>query len=218
MIALAALLAGTAVFFWLRRDSTPRDGVVADAATIVMTPVDAGPEPVDPRADARPAGRIDAGRSANVDAGVAAFDAGTTVARIDAGATPSRTDAGTAAVDPSKQAKTLYQDAGEAIQEGDFAKALELADQSLALRSTARGHLVRAQALQRLGRIDEALRSVDSAQSLASSYATVYEVRGNILWAARRWDAAHDAYNKFLELEQDTPRAEQIRRRIEEPR
>ncbi len=213
LLALAALLAGIAVFFWLRRDTRPREADVPDAATIVMAPLDAEVPEIDaprPPADARPAGRIDASTPVKVDAAV-------TPSAIDAG-TASTADAGTATVDPGKQAKVLYLQAHDANQEGDFAKALELADQSIALRRTARGFLVRAQALQRLGRIDEALKAVDSAEALASNYATVHEVRGNILWAARRWDAAHDAYNKFLELEQDTPRAEQIRRRIEEPR
>jgi len=212
LIALAILLAGAAVFLWLGRDSGPREAVTADATTIVMTPLDAASGPafdagsMTPPVDAPVGDRgVDAGR-------VAAVDAPAPPPPVDAGAV---VDAG---VDPSKQAKTLYLQAHDANQEGDFAKALELADASLALRHTARGHLVRAQALQRLGRIDEALRSVDAAEALAPTYATVHEVRGNILWSARRWDDAHDAYNKFLEFEQDSDRAEQIRRRLEEPR
>jgi len=210
LIALAALLAGAAVFLWMGRDSGPRKAVPADAAVIVMTPLDAASEQaldagtMVPPVDAPIAGRtVDAGRSAAADAPATPVDAG---AVVDGG------------VDPGKQAKTLYLQAHDANQEGDFAKALELADASLALRHTARGYLVRAQALQRLGRVDEALRSVDSAEALAPTYATVYEVRGNILWSARRWDDAHDAYNKFLEFEQDSDRADQIRRRLEEPR
>jgi len=208
LIAIAALLAGAAVFLWVRRDTGPREAVATDAAMIVMTPLDAAPEQA-----------LDAGSPPS------AVDAAVAVRVLDAGR-PATTDAAEASglpavdagADPKKQAKTLYLQAHEANQEGDFTKALELADASLALHHTARGYLVRAQALQRLGRVDDALRSVDSAQALAPTYATVHEVRGNILWSARRWDAAHDAYNKFLELEQDSDRAEQIRRRLEEPR
>jgi hypothetical protein len=193
MIGLAAILAGVAVFFWLRRpDSAPKSepnaAVTADAAVALPPPLEAGATEA-----------VDAGVPLAVDAAAPAVDAG---------------DA--APVDPNTQARVLYQQAHDANQEGDFRKALELADASLALRRTARGFLIRAQALQRLGRVEEALQAVDQAQKLAPKYATVYEVRGNILWAARRWDAAHDAYNQFLELEQDTARAEQIRRRLEE--
>ena len=206
LIAIAALLAGAAVFLWLRRGDHRTDREVqADAAAIVMTPLDATAESLPdtgaPPEDARVAVQLpDAGRPRIVDAAAAAD------------ATPT-SDGG---VDPTKQAKVLYQQAHEANQESDFAKALELADQSIAVKSTARGHIVRAQALQRLGRIDDALRSLDTAQKLAPKYATVYEVRGNILWAARRWDDAHDAYNQYLELDQDSDRAEQIRSRLEE--
>jgi CheY-like chemotaxis protein len=203
LIAVAALLAGTAVFFWLRRgDNGPDRAALPDASAIVMTPIDAEPgltpEAGPPPDDAKVA--------------VAAVDARRT--RIDAPIVLAPSDAG---VDTNKRAKTLYLEAHDANQEGDFTKALELADASLALRATARGHIVRAQALQRLGRVEDALRSLVSAQKLAPRYATVYEVRGNILWAARRWDDAHDAYNQFLEIEQDSERADLIRSRLEEP-
>ncbi|MBA3452346.1 MAG: hypothetical protein H0T42_04535 [Deltaproteobacteria bacterium] len=202
LIAIAALLAGIAMFFWLRGDKKPAVAVTADAATVVMTPVDAAGSSLDagtPPGDAPVAvANVDGGRS-----------------RVDAAVTSPPSDGG---VDPGKQAKALYLEAHEANQEGNFAKALELSDASLKLRGTARGHIVRAQALQRLARIDDALRSLDAAQKLAPKYATIYEVRGNILWAARRWDDAHDAYNQFLELEQDSERADMIRSRLEEQR
>jgi len=206
LIAIAAVLAGIAVFFWLGRDKKqPVAEVPGDAAVVAITPSDAAgstPDGGTPPGDATVA--------------VAMADAGTS--RVDAAAAPA--DAPTAEVGPdlTKQAKELYTRANEANQEGDFAKALELADASIKIKPTARGHIVRAQALQRLGRVDDALRSLDVAQKLAPKYATVYEVRGNILWAARRWDDAHDAYNQYLEIDQDSDRAEQIRQRLEEQR
>jgi tetratricopeptide (TPR) repeat protein len=132
---------------------------------------------------------------------------------VDAGA-PAAPDAG---VDPNQQAKNLMQEAHEANQEGDFEKALALANSSLKLRRTARAYIVRAQALQRLDRIDDALESVDSAEGVAPDYASVFEARGSILWAAGRWDEARTAYDRFLQLEPDSARANQIRRRLAEP-
>lgn len=116
---------------------------------------------------------------------------------------------------PAMQAKVLMQQAADANQEGDFEKALALANSSLKLRATARAYLVRAQALQRLGRINDALDSVDAAEELAPDYASVFEMRGSILWAAGRIDAAKRVYERFLELEPDSARAAQVRRKIQ---
>jgi CheY-like chemotaxis protein len=214
LIILAALLAGTAVFFWLRRPSTKTvatmdAGVTADATTIVMTPVDSDLGSF----------TIDAGVAPSIDAGAftvradAAVAPDAAVAKVPADASvPSDADV---SADPLKQAKVLYQEAQDAMHKGDPAKALELADASLALHHTARGYLARALALHKLGKNDEALKAVASAQKLSPGFASVYDVKGTILWSMRRIDDAHDAYNQFLEIEQDTARAEQIRRKLE---
>ncbi len=202
LIAVAAVLAAIAVYFWVSRDTKRKVAEVpSDGSAIVMAERDASDVPPD--------------------AGTPLGDAAVAIAVVDAG--PTRVDAAVASTvdagaDSTKQAKVLYTQAHDANSEGAYAKALELADASIAVKSTARGHIVRAQALQRLGRVDDALRSLDVAQRLAPKYATVYEVRGNILWALRRWDDAHDAYNKYLEIDQDSDHAEQIRQRLEEQR
>lgn len=208
LIILAALLAGLAVFLWLRRDkdtrvATPPPG---DAAMIVMTPIDAAGAGADATAG-----------TMGVDAHVALVDAGPPVV-VDAPARVALADASPvdAAPDRNARARALYKEAEEALDEGAFARALELADASLELRHSARGYLVRAQALHRLGQVDEAIAATRAAEKLAPSYATVFEIRGNILWAQRRWDDAHDAYNAFLGLEQDTARADRIRQRLDE--
>ena len=204
LIILAAVLAGLAVFLLIDRNGKAKKAAAPeDAATVAVVVADAGVADAasEPPADAYQValGPVDAGARADA----------ATVARVDAGS-------GDAGEDPMQRARMLYQQANDAIQEGDFAKALELTDASLVLRKTARGFLVRAQALHRLGRVDEALQSTVSSEKHAPTYATVNEVRGNILWAQRRWDDAHDAYNRFLEIEQDTARAETIRKRLEE--
>ncbi|MBA3459512.1 MAG: DUF4388 domain-containing protein [Deltaproteobacteria bacterium] len=178
-----------------------------------------------PRADAGvQAARPDAAVAMVVDAAVAVVVDAAIPLRADAGVTP-RPDAavttpdagaGPGSADPAVQAKLLMQKAHEANQEGDFAKALALADSSLKLRRTARAHLVRAQALQRLGRLDDALEAVDAAEELAPDFASVFEMRGSILWAAGRRPAARRVYERFLELEPDSARATQVRKRIAE--
>jgi Flp pilus assembly protein TadD len=245
LIILAALLAGTAVFLLVKKSGKHEVAEVHDAGDVVADLPDArGMAGGNPDAafveeldaaeerphDAWEPPKGDAGRAATVapDAAVKAPPDAAVIVPPDAAvkvpadaAVPMRTDAGVtggdAGQDPTQQAKVLMQQATEANQEGDFEKALALANSSLKLRRTARAYLVRAQALQRLDRIDDALESVDSAEELAPDYASVFEMRGSILWAAGRFDAARRVYARFLELEPDSARAAQIRKRIDEP-
>lgn len=209
LFALAGVLALLALVLYMRGESRRSAARAATASVEAGAPlVDASGAGALP--DASGAGALpDAGPSAQPDATLNAFvtDAG-------ASAAPAPVDA---ALDPFAQAKAYAGAAAAALKQRDPARALELADASLQHRRTARGYLARAQALHQLRRINEALAAIAAAERLAPELATVWEVRGSILWTARRWDDAHDAYNRFLELEQDTPRAERVRRRLAEP-
>jgi len=121
-------------------------------------------------------------------------------------------------VDRAADAKALYDRAHDAMDESNFARALELAEQSLKLRRTARTYLLRAQAQQRLDRVDDALASVDAVRVISPDMSAVWETRGRILWAARRRDEARAAFERFLEMDPNSPRAAQIRHLINEPR
>ena len=232
LIVLAAILAGVAVFLWVKKSRRPNQVAVGDARHDAMqvaigeTPDARAPDDVAPvlvDSDARTRVSSDAALPPPADAAMVSIDASTA---IDAGGSPRdaaavRLDAGIitadAGVDPNQQAKLLMQQANEANQEGDFDKALALANSSLKIRRTARAYLVRAQALQRLDRIEDALDSIDSAEELAPDYPSVFEARGSILWAAGRYAAARRVYERFLELEPDSARANQVRKKIAEP-
>lgn len=219
LIALSIVLAGIAGILWIKKLRRSPDVVVADATydgaqVVGLEPPDAmmvddatvddGPELVE--IDAPFVWDGEDAQTVAVDAGVAApMDA-----PADVGPT---SDAG---VDANRQAKLLMQQAVEANQAGQFEKALALANSSLKLRRTARAYIVRGQALQKLERIEDALDSIDSAEELAPDYASVFEARGSILWAAGRITAAKRVYERFLELESDSPRANQIRKKIAE--
>jgi tetratricopeptide (TPR) repeat protein len=120
--------------------------------------------------------------------------------------------------DRAAEAKALYDKAQEALDAGDATRALDQASASLKVRRTARTYLVRAQAEQRLGRVAEALGSIDAAAQIAPDLASVWEFRGRILWAARRREDARVAFEKFLALEPDGARAASVRRLLNEPR
>lgn len=223
LIVLAGILAAIATILWIKKSRRPSQIAIVDAtydatqlaggeppdAQVVedATVVDDGPELVETDApfvwegeDAAPA-RVDAGVAAVADASPSPADA------------RASTDAG---VESNAQAKLLMQQALEANQEGDFEKALTLANASIKLRRTARAYIVRGQALQRLDRIEEALDSIDAAEELAPDYASVFEARGSILWAAGRFTAARRVYERFLELEPDSARARQIKKKLAE--
>ncbi|HSR99468.1 MAG TPA: DUF4388 domain-containing protein [Kofleriaceae bacterium] len=236
LIVLAAVLAGTAVLLRLRRHARVSESVevVHDA----RPPAAAGafetwaptPDPVTAPAgpslgtagvepSRRPVGAPvgSAMGSAAVDAGVgpdASRRAPEPAPRKEPAAASQRANG----ADKVADAKVLFDKAHDALDEGDFARAFELADASLRQRKTARTYLLRAQALQRLDRIDDALASIDAATQLAPGFATVWEMRGRILWAARRRDEARAAFEKFLELDPNSPKAAAVRRLMDEPR
>ncbi len=124
----------------------------------------------------------------------------------------------TGEADKGASAKALFDKAHDAMDESNYAQALELANASLKLRKTARTYLLRAQAEQRLDQVDAALASVDAARAISPEMSAVWETRGRILWAARRRDEARAAFEKFLELDPSSPKAAGIRRLISEPR
>ena len=210
LIVLAAMLAVLAVILWLRKPgSTP----ARDAAVVAVA--DAGidaPSTVAAPADAAVIARADA--AVVVDAAVIAtvVDA----SRPDANVAAVAPDAGV--VDALAQAKQLYQQAHEANQEGDFQKALDLADASLKLRRTARANIVRAQALQRLGRVDEAVSAMESAIRLAPDFPSNYEVLGSILWAAQRYDEAAIHYRTYIDRWPNGDKSAMIQKRLDETR
>jgi tetratricopeptide (TPR) repeat protein len=143
-------------------------------------------------------------------------DAGPAPAAVDAGASVDAAPSGSE--DRTTQASSLLEKANDAIQEGDFERALRAADASLAVKKLPKAYLARAKALQRLDRIDEALAAIAAAEKLAPRSPNVFELRGRILWAARRKEEARQQFELFLEVEPDGPRAAQIKRFLEEPR
>jgi CheY-like chemotaxis protein len=235
VLLLAALLAGSAVFLRLRRHASPAQGVesIQDAAQLGTMSTTLGASVPGPGAMASLDATAAAGRSHDaaahdaglpgVDAGPPGVDAG--LPGVDAGlpgvdAGPPGVDAGSASggVDKVTEAKALYDKAEDALAAGAVARALELVDGSLRLRKTVRTYLLRAQAMQRLERVEEALAAVDAAAQLAPEHSAVWWRRGWILWAARRYDEARPAFERFLQLEPDGPKAASVRRLLNEPR
>jgi hypothetical protein len=128
-------------------------------------------------------------------------------------------DAGPSVVEPPVDRKKLAADlatkAHAALEDGDPDRALELANQSLALRRTQRTLLEKARALQRLGRIDDSVKALDEAIDIDTKASAPWEQKALVLWAAHRTDEARAAMQKYLELEPDGHSAEMFRHLLE---
>ncbi len=192
LLALAGLLAIVAIYLYATRPTQAKRGVL-----------DAG-EPVGiPEPDAIVV--EDAAVFAPPDTAVTSVDAlvqDATVPRDAIVEKPRPTPDAALSEDPVAKAKGLYDQAFAALEDSDYARALQLVDQSLKLRKTARSYVLRSQALQRTGRVDEALEALSSAESTFPSPA-IYEARARIYKAAGRRDEARTAIEKYLSLVPD---------------
>jgi tetratricopeptide (TPR) repeat protein len=142
-----------------------------------------------------------------VDGGsLAPSDAPTTVVTVDASTTLVTTDAA-----PSKKYRDLLSKARAAIDEGDAETALRLATESILDKPTGKGYITKADALRRLGRTEEAIAAINNALRMASDFAPAWEMKGRILWGAKRTAEATSAFERFLELEPKGERADGIR-------
>ncbi len=227
---IAVALAGTAVFMWV---SKQRGNKREDHRVVAIVQDGAVP---DGQAAIEPAGLVPDARLA-VDAGTVvrdarpsdagALDAPAFDARppdalqavlVDAGAVPG--DAIIAKLDPVGQSNQMLKQSRDALDENDAQAALDFADKALQFRKVPKAYVARAQALERLGRIDEAIDAIDLAIDIGkrsgSEYSAGWATRGRILWNARRKDEARAAFLHYLELDpNDTAK---VRKFIDEPR
>jgi DNA-binding response OmpR family regulator len=101
--------------------------------------------------------------------------------------------------------------ATEALREGDAQTALKRATESINDRPTARGYVVKADALRRLGKNDEAIAAADNATRMAADFAPAWEMKGRVLWSAKLTSQATVAFKRFLALEPKGKRADDVR-------
>ncbi|HEY0250108.1 MAG TPA: tetratricopeptide repeat protein, partial [Kofleriaceae bacterium] len=113
--------------------------------------------------------------------------------------------------DRNKEAASLRALAQAALDEGDPDKALDYADQSLVLRHTAQAYLVRANALTRLSRNDDALSALENAAEIVPNSPTVLYRKGMLLRSMKRFDEMKAAFQKFLAVAPDDAHAAEVR-------
>ncbi|MFT3695272.1 MAG: DUF4388 domain-containing protein [Kofleriaceae bacterium] len=229
----ASLLAGMAIYLAVHKNhkaAAHRDagavemhveqppGYFDDAGEIATSTPDAAQiavAPIDARVITPDAAHIAV--APPIDAGSPPDAARVAVATPDAGVSP-RPDAGAApAVDKNKEAASLRALAQAAIDEGDPDKALELVDQSLALRKTSQAYLVRANALTRLSRNDDALAALNAASELTPSFGTVLYRKGMLLRSMKRYDESKATLQQFLDVAPTDSHAEEVKALLQQP-
>ena len=245
VMVVAVLLSAIAVFMWVskHRDrardrgdhhvvAVVQDGPVLvpqpDASELVAIAPDGATVPAGVLPDARvPVDArvlVDASVDASVDARVlvdASVDASIPVdARRPMDAAVPVVDGAVAPVDLVAQSNLMLKQSRDALDENDAQAALEFADKALAFRKVPKAYVARAQALERLGRIDDAIDAIDLAIDIGkrsgTEYAAGWATRGRILWNARRKDEARAAFIHYLELDdKDTAK---VRKFLDEPR
>jgi CheY-like chemotaxis protein len=112
---------------------------------------------------------------------------------------------------PSKRHRELIGKAKAALDEGDAETALRFALESIAEKPTASAYVVKADALRRQSKTDDALAAVNVAIRMGSDYAAAWEMKGRILWNAKRSTEALEAFATYLKLEPKGARADGVR-------
>lgn len=134
---------------------------------------------------------------------------------VSASAAPTAAAAvGADKADPGKESKALLGKARRALDEGNHTAALLYVDEALAIKKSARAHLIRASALVGLVRLEDALAAVDRAIAMSDNYAEGWLVRGRVLEALGRSGEAKAALTRFLELSPAGAAADEVRRRL----
>ncbi len=129
-------------------------------------------------------------------------------AAAESSSTPSA--APVATIQPSGQER--YRRARVAVDRGDYDRALEEIDASLAAGRSARALGLRAEILWELGNVDEALAAATTAVSENPRDADAWLTKGGLHWEREEQGAAESAYRRYLALRPRGVRAEQIRR------
>jgi tetratricopeptide (TPR) repeat protein len=167
--------------------------------------------------DARPPSStvVDAGGAVQpdpLDASLPEIDAA--VAFVDARPVPlDAADAPRDAVGPDAgpDYKDKLEAARIALDDGDYERALVLANESIAMRHSARAYLAKADALRKLDRIELAVAAAEQAIAANPTYPPAWELKGKILWSARRYDEARPAFEQFLKLQPTGDAADTVR-------
>lgn len=111
------------------------------------------------------------------------------------------TEVGSGSIEISRELKPLQKK--EASAEGQNSK--EANQEKLLSLNKGLEQLFEAQRLARVGRLDDALKTLDEAGKLLPQVSPIYEMRGGIYYIQKDYRKALDEYQKALVVNEDNP-------------
>ena len=111
--------------------------------------------------------------------------------------------------------RSLYEDAKKALRHGDNKQALALIERAIDLRETGQALTVKADVLLNLGERTRALAAAETAVIVSPGYAPAWYFKGHIHMALGQKDKARTAFEKFLALDPDGKKAEEVQGRLD---
>jgi len=128
-------------------------------------------------------------------------------------AEPLASETAPAPVKPSY--KGLFEDAKRALRHGEHKQALALIEKAIDLRETGQALTVKADILLHLDERARALAAAETAVIVSPKYAAGWYFKGHIHMALGQKDKARSAFQKFLELEPEGKKAEEIQEQLD---
>lgn len=101
------------------------------------------------------------------------------------------------------QVTTCVRDLSGHVEKGEFARALQVAEELVAIRGQPEDHVLKAGCLGLLGRSEEALSALDKVLEMYPDYALARHMRGIALGSLGRLDEALASLDEAIELRPD---------------
>ncbi len=126
---------------------------------------------------------------------------------------PPKTPHETPPAEPT--AEELYASAKRALRRGDRDEALALIEQSLALESSGKAMMLKADIYEAMGQRDQAVATLDVATRRSSKSARLWKKKGLLHWELEQYDQARQSLLRYLELSPNASDAEDIQALID---
>lgn len=110
--------------------------------------------------------------------------------------------------------KTALEDEKAKEQEREKQRELEKQKETASLNKSLE-QLFEAQRLARVGRLDDALKSLDEVQKVSPQLSSIHEMRGGIFYLQKDYNKALDEYRKAALLNSENPSVQQMIKKLE---
>ena len=111
--------------------------------------------------------------------------------------------------------RSLYDDAKRALRHGENKQALALIERAIDVRETGQALTVKADALLHLGEKSRAMAAAETAVIVSPKYAPAWYFKGHIHQTLGQKEKARAAFEKFLELDPDGRKAEEVQAQLD---